>query len=75
MKRLTLLLVVVMLTAQTAWAAGRAKINSIARDPYVSALVIDADTGNVLFSDHPDSVVFPASVIKLMNLLVILERI
>ncbi len=74
MKRIALLLVVFMLTAQAAWA-GRAKINSIAKDPYVSALVIEADTGKILFSDHPETVVFPASVIKLMNLLVILERI
>jgi serine-type D-Ala-D-Ala carboxypeptidase (penicillin-binding protein 5/6) len=75
MKRIALLLVVIMLTAQTAWAAGRAKIKSITGDPYVSALVIDADTGHVLFSDQPDAVAYPASVIKLMNLLVILERI
>jgi serine-type D-Ala-D-Ala carboxypeptidase (penicillin-binding protein 5/6) len=75
MKRIALLLAVFLLIGQTAWAAGRAKINSVARDPYVSALVIDADTGKVLFSENPDSVVFPASVIKLMNLLVILERI
>ena len=75
MKRFALLLVVFTLIAQTAWAAGRARINSVARDPYVSALLIDADTGKVLFSDNPDTAVFPASVIKLMNLLVILERI
>jgi serine-type D-Ala-D-Ala carboxypeptidase (penicillin-binding protein 5/6) len=74
MKRSALLLIVLILIAQTAWA-GRAKVNSIARNPYVSALVIDADSGKILFSENPETVVFPASVIKLINLLVILERI
>jgi len=50
-------------------------VNPIARDPYVSALVLDANSGNVLFSENPDSVVYPASVVKLMDLLVVLERI
>lgn len=74
MKRLALLLFVSLLIAQPAWA-GRAKVSSIAKDPYMSALVIDADTGKVLFSDHPETVVYPASVLKMMNLLVILELI
>lgn len=75
MKRIALLFVVFMLIGQTSWAAGRARVENIARDPYASALVMDADTGKVLFSENPDTVVYPASVIKLMNLLVILERI
>jgi len=74
MKSIALFFVVFILTVQTAWA-GRAKIDTVARDPYASALVMDAETGKVLFSDHPDTPVFPASVIKLMNLLVILDRI
>lgn len=74
MKRFLLFLVVFMLSCQTVWAA-RAKVEAIARDPYVSALVIDADTGKILFSENPDTVVYPASVLKLMGLLVILDRI
>jgi D-alanyl-D-alanine carboxypeptidase (penicillin-binding protein 5/6) len=74
MKHIALVIVVSMLLAPTAWAA-RAKVTSMAKDPYVSALVIDADTGKVLFSEHPDTVVYPASVLKLMNLLVILELV
>lgn len=74
MKRLALLLFVGLFIAQPAWAA-RAKVSSNAKDPYMSALVIDADTGKVLFSDHPEIVVYPASVLKLMNLLVILDLI
>jgi D-alanyl-D-alanine carboxypeptidase (penicillin-binding protein 5/6) len=75
MKRIALLLFVCIMTVQTAWGAGRAHVTPIARDPYLSALVIDADTGKVLFSDHADASVYPASVLKLMNLLVILDRL
>ncbi len=59
---------------QAAWAA-RAKIDDLARDPYASALVLDADTGEILFEDHAETSVYPASVLKLMVLLVLLERI
>lgn len=68
----SLLLVLVMLTP--AWAA-RKPLNSIAQDPYISALVIDADTGNTLFEANADTQVYPASVLKLMDLYVILDRI
>ncbi|MBU1564773.1 MAG: D-alanyl-D-alanine carboxypeptidase [Proteobacteria bacterium] len=74
MKHIALVVLAAVLFTQTAWAA-RAKVTSIAKDPYVSALVIDADTGKVLFSDQPDAMVYPASVLKLMNLLVILKHI
>jgi len=75
MKRIALVVVLFVLISQAAWAAGRAKVEVIARDPYVSALLMDADTGNVLFSENSDGMVYPASVVKLMDLLVILERI
>jgi serine-type D-Ala-D-Ala carboxypeptidase (penicillin-binding protein 5/6) len=74
MKRIALVLFVCLFISDMAWA-GRAKVNSIARDPYISALVLDAETGKVLFADHAEAVAYPASVLKLMNLLVILERI
>ena len=74
MKHLIPLLVIFTLITQLAWA-GRAKIDVITKDPYVSALVVDADTGETLFEDHADSVIYPASVIKLMVLLIVLERI
>lgn len=74
MKRIAVFLVLFMTLCQTSWAA-RAKVSSISRDPYVSALLMDADTGEILFSENPDTVVYPASVVKLMDLLVILDRI
>jgi serine-type D-Ala-D-Ala carboxypeptidase (penicillin-binding protein 5/6) len=74
MKRIALSVFVCLLITQTAWA-GRTKLNSIARDPYISALILDGETGKTLFADNADAVVYPASVLKLMNLLVILERV
>src|SRR5216117_3661192 len=47
----------------------------IARDPYLGAIVVDAASGKVLFEDHADTKGYPASVLKLMDLLIILEKI
>jgi D-alanyl-D-alanine carboxypeptidase (penicillin-binding protein 5/6) len=74
MKRTALLLILGILCAPVAWAA-RAKVESISQDPYISALVVDADTGKVLFEDHAGTMVYPASVLKMMDMLVILEQI
>jgi D-alanyl-D-alanine carboxypeptidase (penicillin-binding protein 5/6) len=58
--------------AAPAKAAPRA---GIARDPYLGAIVVDAATGRTLFEDQPDAKGYPASVLKLMDLLIVLERI
>jgi serine-type D-Ala-D-Ala carboxypeptidase (penicillin-binding protein 5/6) len=44
-------------------------------DPYLGAIVVDAATGDVLFEQNADAQGYPASMIKLMDLLVILEKI
>jgi D-alanyl-D-alanine carboxypeptidase (penicillin-binding protein 5/6) len=49
--------------------------NTIAREPYLGAIVLDAATGRVLFEDRADTKGYPASVQKLMDLLLILEKI
>ena len=43
------------------------------RTPYVGAIAVDAQTGRVLFEDHADTVARPASVTKLMTMLLCLE--
>lgn len=48
---------------------------SIARDPYNGAIVMDAATGAVLFEDGADKPGYPASMLKLMTLFVVLDRI
>lgn len=52
-----------------------AKVQTVARDPYLSAIVLDADTGQVIFEDNADAAGYPASVLKLMDLLIILEKV
>lgn len=45
------------------------------RTPYLGAIVVDAATGKVLFEDNADAKGYPASVTKLMVLLVILDAV
>ena len=47
----------------------------ISKDPYVGAIIVDADTGAVLFEENADALCYPASTLKLMTLLVIEEKI
>ena len=63
-----------LLLAGHAFAA-RAPIKTLASDPYTSAIVIDADTGTILVEENADTEVYPASVVKLMSMLIITERI
>jgi len=55
--------------------ATRTRSQSIAKSPYIGAILIDAATGRVLFEDNADAQGYPASVIKLMNLLIILDGV
>src|ERR1035437_6127045 len=56
----------------TAKSASR---KTIARDPWLGAIVVDAATGKVLYENQADAKGYPASVLKLMDLLIILEKI
>lgn len=47
----------------------------ISKDPYLGATVIDDKTGKVLFEDNPDAKGYPASITKLMVLLIYLDAI
>lgn len=47
----------------------------MARSPYRGAISVDASTGMVLFEDKADVAAYPASITKLMVLLVILEAV
>ena len=47
----------------------------MARDPYLGAIVVDAASGKVLFEDQADVKGYPASMQKLMDLLIILEKL
>ena len=64
--------IILMLTCISSNAASM-EIKS--RNPYAGAIVVDAATGDVLFEDKPDVRAYPASVTKLMTLLVILDAV
>ncbi len=59
--------------APAATAPAKKAANTISRDPYYSAVVIDALTGAVLQEDHAGASAHPASMVKLMNLYLILD--
>ncbi len=47
----------------------------VSKTPYIGAIIVDADTGAVLFENKADAPGYPASTLKLMTLLVIQEKI
>jgi D-alanyl-D-alanine carboxypeptidase (penicillin-binding protein 5/6) len=47
----------------------------ISKNPYLGAIVIDATTGKVLFENQADAQGYPASMLKLIDLLVILDKV
>jgi len=51
------------------------RVPRTARTPYLGAIVLNAASGRVLFEDHADAKGYPASVLKLMDLLLCLEKI
>ena len=55
--------------------ASKTGIKPISKDPYLGAIVIDADTGKVLFEDNADVKGYPASIVKLMDLLILLDAV
>lgn len=54
---------------------GAQAIDIRSRDPYYSAVVMDADTGKVLWEDHAGAEGYPASMVKMMNLFVVLDEL
>lgn len=62
--------------AMSTWVAEAApKSNPYRCAPYVGALVVDAGSGRVMFSDGADRQARPASVTKLMTALLVLEDV
>ena len=45
------------------------------RSPYVGAIAVDAANGKVIFEENADAEAYPASVTKLMTLLLVLEDV
>ena len=55
--------------------AARAKIPKRVKNPYLGAIVINAADGKVFFQKNADTVCYPASIAKLMVLLIIQEKL
>ncbi len=71
---LVLVSALVMLLLASAGATA-APLAAVSRSPYAGAIAVDAATGRVLFEDNADARLYPASVTKLMVLLVLLEAV
>jgi len=75
----SIVFLVVVSAAQAATAphtkSKTAHYTTMAHDPYLGAIVEDAATGKVLFEANADAKGYPASMQKLMDLLIILEKI
>ncbi len=70
-----LLLALLPALIPTSAPAARAKIPRRVKDPYLGAVVINADTGETIFRKNIDITCYPASIVKLMMLLIIQEKI
>jgi D-alanyl-D-alanine carboxypeptidase (penicillin-binding protein 5/6) len=68
--RTTLILVLLVCTVSSATA-----LDIMSDNPYLGAIVVDAATGRVLFEDNADARGYPASLVKLMVMLVILDAV
>jgi D-alanyl-D-alanine carboxypeptidase len=56
-------------------AASHAPAASIVSNPQYAAIVVDANTGDILHSANPDSLRHPASLTKIMTLYLLFERL
>ena len=66
---------VLALLAVPAANGARTRIPPRSQSPYLSALVINAETGEVVFDRNSQATAYPASLVKLMMLLVIQEKL
>lgn len=69
-----MLLIIALACPSVAQAARKKSKQPVANDKY-AALVIDADTGEVLKADHADSQRHPASLTKMMTMLMVFDAL
>lgn len=58
-----------------ALGAERAGIEDRSKVPFAGAIAVEATSGQVLFAENADTLVYPASTLKLMNLKIVLDRV
>lgn len=71
----SLLTLLALLAASPVFAAKSSASATISRNPYIGAIVVDGNTGKVLFEDNADGTGYPASVTKLMTFLIVMEKV
>ncbi len=54
---------------------GRAEIPYRTGSPYLGAIAVNAESGQTVFEDNADAQCYPASIVKLMGLLLVQEKI
>jgi D-alanyl-D-alanine carboxypeptidase (penicillin-binding protein 5/6) len=64
-----------LVSVGSASGKSRAQIPDRVGTPYIGAITADVATGKVLFEDHADDQGYPASVQKVMTLMVILDKV
>lgn len=75
MSRVGVLAACLLALATASWQASPAGAVSLYTQPRYAALLVDADTGEVLYSRQADAQRFPASITKVMTLYVVFERL
>ncbi len=73
MKYFTVFILVFLLPLQV--AASRKPLEKISASPYLSAIAIDAESGEIFFEKDADVQAWPASVLKLMTLYIVLDAV
>ncbi len=73
MKYFTVFILVFLLPLQV--AASRKPLEKISASPYLAAIAIDAESGEVFFEKNADVRAWPASVLKLMTLYIVLDAV
>ncbi len=48
---------------------------TISRNPYIGTIVVDYKTGRVISEDNANKLIYPASMVKLMDLMIILDKV
>lgn len=66
---------IIMLAAVILLAPCSRAIDVRSRDPYYSAVLMDAADGRILWEDHASAEAYPASMVKMMNLFVVLDDV
>lgn len=69
------LLIVIFLITLALSEALFAKQNTKPASEYKSAILMDYETGQILFEDNPHEKVIPASLVKMMVLLLVMEKL